>query len=155
MKVDNINKWLTLIANAGVLVGIMFLAYEIQLSRKATLAEVYQDRAETRANLDLQVALNSPVFHKILFEFDSALSEVGVETAVGQLDEESKYLLGRYYEALMINFDNVVFQYGNGFISESYYDSLLRGIRRFTPVWEALGSNDYMLNELKAAALEQ
>ena len=153
MNVDIINKWLTLVANIGVLIGILFLAYEIQLSRNATLAEVYQDRAESRASLDVQVALNSPVFHEMLFEFDSAVREFGPEAAVIKLGEERAYLVRRYHQALLINFDNVVFQYQNGFISEPYYEQLLGGIRTYLPVWKALGNSSYLIGVLEEAAL--
>ena len=37
-KVDNLNKWLTLVANIGVLVGIFFLALEIQQNTAANRA---------------------------------------------------------------------------------------------------------------------
>ena len=35
MKLDNLNKWLTLIANVGVLSGIVFLAIEVQQNSNA------------------------------------------------------------------------------------------------------------------------
>ena len=38
MNLDSTNRRLTLVANIGVLAGIIFLAYELQLNTVATLA---------------------------------------------------------------------------------------------------------------------
>ena len=39
MNLDNFNKWLTLIANVGVLVGIIFLAIEVQQNSRMMQAQ--------------------------------------------------------------------------------------------------------------------
>jgi len=44
---DNINKWLTLVANFGVLAGILLLGFEIDQANRTTRAEmisIHQDR---------------------------------------------------------------------------------------------------------------
>ena len=38
---DRLNQWLTLTANLGVIVGIVFLAYEIQVNTNATQSSTY------------------------------------------------------------------------------------------------------------------
>ena len=42
MDKDRINRWLTLTANFGVIVSLLFLAYEINQSTKATIAAASQ-----------------------------------------------------------------------------------------------------------------
>ena len=44
MNLDNLNKWLTLVANLGVLAGIFFLAYEIRQNTDSL-------QSQTRATL--------------------------------------------------------------------------------------------------------
>jgi hypothetical protein len=46
MKMDSLNKWLTLSANLGVLAGIIFLGLEIQQNSDALLAGSRQDLLE-------------------------------------------------------------------------------------------------------------
>jgi len=38
MNTDKLNKWLTLVANLGVIAGIIFLAFEIQQSNRIAIA---------------------------------------------------------------------------------------------------------------------
>ena len=59
---DQWNRRLTLGANIGVLIGILFLAYEVNLSRKAAIADIYQNRAFSRSEADLQIAISSQNF---------------------------------------------------------------------------------------------
>ena len=156
MNINNTNSWLSLIANVGVLVGIIFLAYEIQQNRKATEADVYQNRTELRSNGDMDVVLNSPNFHNILFEFEKSVSNLGAERAVADLDDENRWLITRYHRSVMVRFDNVVFQHSNGFVLDSNYENVLNGIRNFLPTWYALvGSNNILVQELENASREE
>ncbi len=47
MNVDKINKWLTLVANFGVIAGIVFLAYEV---RQSTLVAIASNDIELRGS---------------------------------------------------------------------------------------------------------
>ena len=38
MEIDRLNKWLTLVANLGVLAGLLFLAFEIRQSNRIAIA---------------------------------------------------------------------------------------------------------------------
>lgn len=43
MKLSELNEWLTLVANIGVLAGIVFLAFEIQQNTNVIRASAYND----------------------------------------------------------------------------------------------------------------
>lgn len=43
MNLEKLNHWLTLVANIGVLVGIILVAYELRQSRQATIGETQQN----------------------------------------------------------------------------------------------------------------
>ena len=65
MKLDSINRWLTLIANLGVMAGIIFLAVELRQNTVATelsAASSFQDRFSA---IELFIAGN-PEFSELL-----------------------------------------------------------------------------------------
>ncbi len=139
MNFARMNRWLTLGANIGVLVGIFFLAYELNLSRTAAIAEIYQGRAHSRSEANLQKAFSSPIYVAADIKFQSLLTTHSVKDAVSQLTEEERYLIRSYQSSLMIRFDNVAFQYSIGLIPDAYFQDLIRGIQRFMPIWDELG----------------
>ena len=53
MNANNINKWLTLGANLGVLTGIILVAYEINQSTLATRAELISSHQDRWVTMDL------------------------------------------------------------------------------------------------------
>ena len=130
---------MTLTANFGVLIGIFFLAYEINLSRTVALAEIYQGRAHTRSEAGLQIALSSGKFVEADLRFQELLRKNSAVDAVAELTAEERYLLYNWHSSLMIRFDNVAFQYQQGLIPDAYYETTKRGLRRFMPIWTELG----------------
>lgn len=53
---DKINKWLTLGANIGVLIGIAFVAYELQQNTTATQLETTSNFQNAFAQVELMIA---------------------------------------------------------------------------------------------------
>ena len=53
MKLENLNRWLTLAANMGVIAGIVFLGIEIKQNTDATRSSVEQSMMETDKDLML------------------------------------------------------------------------------------------------------
>ena len=47
MKVEQLNQWLTLVANIGVIAGIVFLAYEINQNTQAIQSASFQGYTDT------------------------------------------------------------------------------------------------------------
>ena len=43
MNLEKLNHWLALVANVGVLIGIILVAYELRQSRQATIGETHQN----------------------------------------------------------------------------------------------------------------
>ena len=43
MKLDDLNRWLTLAANLGVILGIVFIGIEMNQSTRATKAQTAQE----------------------------------------------------------------------------------------------------------------
>ena len=58
MNLDNLNKWLTLLANLGVLAGIIFLAMELQQNSKMMEAQTRDSITEKQMEMYGWVATN-------------------------------------------------------------------------------------------------
>ena len=109
---DKLNQWLTLIANLGVLVGIVFLAIEINQNTAALKIGAMQDvsRAATELSLDTVHSDHLP--------------EIIVKDLAGQqLAPEEAYRLELYHFATMRNFETYYFQWQAGFIDEDLFRS--------------------------------
>ena len=95
MKLDNLNHWLTLLANVGVLVGIIVVAVELQQTQIEMRAETSTLRAEMARQNDI-TALElgmSELTQKIVGGEDLTLPERSRATAFFRN-------LFRYYENL-------------------------------------------------------
>ena len=61
MNIDNLNKWLTLIANLGVLAGIVFLSLEIDQSNRIAIREARSQLLDTRAEINMASWANEDI----------------------------------------------------------------------------------------------
>jgi hypothetical protein len=144
MNMDNLNKWLTLVANIGVVAGIVFLAMELQQNtesleneQRLAVSQAYQQRSDSVRNMLIDFATGD--LNEILVE----LQEHGWpenRDAFAEIDPAQRQ------DFIMLNysrwhyFDNVHYQYQQGFIDEEYYNSeFVSAVRLFGEQWEALG----------------
>jgi hypothetical protein len=121
LNTDNINKWLTLVANLAVVAGIVFVALE--LNQNSRMMKTQTRNAITESILG--------------FQFD------GVETGLRDLAtrgnanpsaltaEESQKLL-QFYVSNFRLWENIHYQYRNGVFDEEEFDAERNS-------WEALG----------------
>ena len=65
MNLDSTNRWLTLVANIGVLAGLIFLAYELQQNTVATRLEAASNFNTSFSEIELFIA-GSPEFAELL-----------------------------------------------------------------------------------------
>lgn len=136
---DIINKWLTLAANAGVVVGIIFLAIEIRGNTQALRSqEIAQDNAFNR-EFQLLLATDPilmPVIMKTYYEPSALTFE--------ELHRVTYYLVAR-----ADNLRNCFRSYKDGLINEADWDDC----RNSAPVylggdfsrvwWDYIKSTDY------------
>jgi hypothetical protein len=135
---ERLNNWLMLLANIGVLIGIGFLAIEIQQNtealereRRIAVAESFVQRNDAIADTLVGIALNES-FGPILDRWRSNGSE-------GLSDEEMVRV--RYYEwSIIFNLESQLMQYQQGLLDEEYYEhQFTRVVRRLGKGWEELG----------------
>lgn len=91
MKLDNLNKWLTLVANLGVVVGIFFLAFEVRQNQEI-LEQNHQMNLLTARNNDIQ---QYHEWRRVLIQ-DKAVAQLWMSGSAGEElapVEEMRFLL--------------------------------------------------------------
>ena len=115
MDANRTNKWLTLTANFGVIVSLLFLAYEINQSTKATIAAASQGLTD-----------------QSIVYFDAQLDHEAISQAVykqRQGDELSGYELHQLDLLQRMNFrvfENAFLQYKRGLYEEREWERYRR-----------------------------
>ena len=157
MNMDNVNRWLTFVANIGVVAGIIFLAVEVRQntesldeSRNLAAANAYQARAFFFAS-SIKADGRSPEMVEASVSFEAAGGENQPLEALATLSPQDQRRIRGYYLARYVLYDNNYYQFRNGYLDESRYRSIdARIIKRESPVWEALGSRDLETPEMTA-----
>jgi len=107
-------------------------------SRRLALAQTYQLRADALQDMLVRAA-NSEHVGPIL----AKLTEAGYPEDIGSLDQLSPVERGRFRQwqiAQHVHWDNMFYQYQQGFLDEEYYrEEFVVRVRRLAPVWRALG----------------
>ncbi len=110
MILDNLNRWLTLIANLGVLIGVFLVAYELQQNREAI-------EAQTRTAISNQAADGLSSFAENL-----PLLEALIKDDQGQeLTPIEERLIFYNLAAGFRRWENIHFQYRQGLYSEEEF----------------------------------
>lgn len=115
MVADRINNWLTLAANVGVVVSLLFLAYEINQSTKATIAAASQGLTD-----------------QSVMYFDAQLDREIIAQAVykqrqgGELSGYELHQLGLLQRLNFRVFENAFLQYRRGLYEEREWERYRR-----------------------------
>lgn len=115
MKLKDLNDWLTLFANLGVLIGLIFLITELNLSNRISTATM---EGELR---NRSIEINSLVSEST--ELADAL--VKLKSGEGLLPSESEQLYNHAMSRVNI-WSSAQAAYDNGMISEPNYQRYLR-----------------------------
>ena len=115
----------------AVVLTLLYLARQIQESRKATVAQIYQGRADAASR---SIGLY-PIGARVAYSLDFS------DAVFGQLSDEEREQLGSYMLDLMVRLDNLYFQYRQGFFPEDFFENVKQSIRMTQPVRSALGIN--------------
>ena len=133
------------LGSIAVLATLWYLAMQIRQNtramdenRKLALAQAYQMRADALQNMLVRAA-DSEYIGPIIIK----LTDAGYPEDLASLDALTPEERGRFRQwqiAQQTHWDNMYYQYQQGFLDEEYYnDSLKERVRRLGPVWEALG----------------
>ena len=132
------------LGSIAVLATLVYLAMQIlqntrtmDESKKLALAQTYQMRSDA-----LQMMLVHAADSEYIGPIITKLTTAGYPDVTSSLDQLSTEELGRFRQwqiAQQTHWDNMFFQYQQGFIDEEYYrDSFRERVRRLAPTWRAL-----------------
>ena len=112
MNLDLTSRWLTLVANVGVLAGIIFLAYELQQNTVATQLEAASNFNASFSEIELLIAGN-PEFAELLVS--------GREGA--QITGTDQLRLTVFYNQVLRQWQFAHFQYLSGAMDEDNWQA--------------------------------
>jgi hypothetical protein len=129
----------------AVVVTLIYLAVQIRQntnameeSKRLALAQTYQMRADALQEMLVEAA-DSEYIGPIL----TKLTGAGYPEKVASLDELTVEERGRFRQwqiAQQTHWDNLFYQYQQGFLDDEYYqDSFRVRVKRLGPIWKALG----------------
>ena len=134
---ERLNQWLTLIANLGILVGIVFLAIEIQqntnsleLNRQIALAEAYATRNNTVQDSQVEAAL-SPDFGEIFVKWEKGGNKA--------LTEVELFRITSWETARLFRIESQYIMWEQGLLDREFIENLREITRRSAPGWRELG----------------
>ena len=120
-------------------------------SKKLALAQTYQMRSDA-----LQMMLVHAADSEHIGPIITKLTAVGYPEDTDALNHLSEVERGRFRQwqiAQQTHWDNMFFQYQQGFIDEEYYqDSFKERVRRLAPTWKALnivGTRSTFVSEIE------
>jgi len=112
MNPEGINKWLTLVANLGVVAGLIFLGIEIDQNTRATIASASEEI--TNQSLDyFALGMDNEVIARGLFK----------QATGRELDDFERDQLWRHQFYNFRVFQNVFMQYHRGFLEETEWNT--------------------------------
>ena len=116
MNADNVNKWLTLSANIGVVIGLVLLIVEIGQNTEMMRAQINQSRTDTAISQQ-QAIFNSDYIPALLAKRNRG----------EPFSEEERIRYTTLFRSGNRNQDNNLWQYNQGFLGEN----IPRSIRDF------------------------
>lgn len=128
----------------AVVTTLVYLAVQIRQNthameenKRLALAQTYQMRADALAGMLTQAATSEQLGSIIV-----KLVELGYPENLAAFDQLTPTELGRFRQwqiAQLSHWDNMFYQYQQGFLDEEYYEhEFKRRVRRLAPVWAAL-----------------
>jgi hypothetical protein len=140
LESDRVNRWLTLGANLGVLIGLILLIVEIEQNSELVRAEIEHTRSEAYVAWLRQAAANDQILN--LFVTMGTL-EGSFGDRFAQLEPIERMRFQQIVEARFYDYENLFGQYENGFVSQTYWEQRASpGIAEWAPRWNVTNPPD-------------
>jgi hypothetical protein len=130
MNWDRLNGWLNLLANMGVLVGLILLVVEVRHAISLSELEVYRDRGT-----EIQEAMQELALSTDLAEIIVKATDGGVIA----LSPKERVRLSAWYMAMLYRMQNQFNDYQLGYLDDVSYQAMLRAAARILPLSRQLG----------------
>ena len=146
MNLDNLNKWLTLIANIGVLIGIIVVAVQLQQTQVQMSAQASTTRTEL-------------VSESFFVRLDQNIDELLVKIRNGEnLTEIENSRVRTYFGRVMRYMENLHYQHQLGVLDEEIWQSNLYTLGRWcdgsNPTFKYLFPDGFTGNDFRASFRE-
>ena len=141
LEPDRLNRWITLGANIGVLVGIFLLVLEINQNSELMQIQIEQSRSEAYVAWHREMASND------------ALTELrakgyvtrSLASVYDELNEVERTRVRLMMTARFYDYENLYSQYERGFVSEEYWqERAVPAIRNLAPFWKEIWGPDLL-----------
>ena len=137
MDSNRLNRWLTLIANVGVVIGLVLLLIELDQNSDLMQAQIHQARSDGHVANRMAVADS-----EFLLLARLKVEEAGGfanPNAMDSLTPEESFRIKDFLTARHQDYDNLFYQYQQGYLDEEFYEFRVAGaIRVFAPWWKKL-----------------
>jgi hypothetical protein len=118
MQTEILNRWLTLAANFGVLIGLILLVYEVRQNADLMRAQINQSRTDTA------------LFQQYSMSDTDYIAPILAKVGRGeQLSDEEMLRYDARMRAFNRNQDNNLWQYNQGYLGENVPASIKGGVR--------------------------
>jgi len=142
MQSNKLDRWLTLVTNISVLIGIILLIVEINQNNELVRIQIEQTRSDTYVAWQREVASGdhvAPLFAKLEVQDGGLFSNLDL----AQLDPVEMQRIRAIAAARFYDYETLYAQYERGFVSEEYWKQrIVPAIRNWAPVWEKLFRTD-------------
>lgn len=127
MTFDEINKWLGLIANIGVIAGIVFLGYELRQNNENLESQARYTIKESRSAMNSQIA-HDPEFAAML-----------VKARIGELSPTEQVQLDSFFRSNLANWEWDYEEYLRGRLdlNVDLYKSFANAFPQIQVLWES------------------
>ena len=115
MNTERVNRWLSLVANIGVIIGFVLLAYEVNQSTKVAIGAVSQGLTEQ--TLD---------FFSLKIDSDAVATATYKQHLGEELDDYEKFQLAQHQYFNFRVLENAFRQYKRGLYDDSEWEKYRR-----------------------------
>ncbi len=137
MNTDSVNKWLALGANVGVVIGLILLLIELDQNSDLVKAQIHQARSDAHVWMKEESA-NSEFLLPAMEKFRLAGGSKNMH-AMDALTPIDAARVKRSMEAAHQDYDNLFYQYQQGYLDEEYYQyRIVPTIKELAPWWRTL-----------------
>ncbi len=128
MNLGKLNQQLSLIANLGILIGLIVIIFELRQTQTAMLAESSSTRAQMMSE-NISIAVRG--------RYNIAQAKI---LAGEELEEEELLGVQEFIGRMLRHFENLHYQYRLGVLDEEIWETNLRGVSaiRNTPLFDLI-----------------
>jgi len=132
MNTDKLNNWISIAANLGVLIGIIFLILEIRLNTETMQADAYDARTNAILDTHLMVTESENLQAALAkINWDSGFCNPSKEL-IDNLSEQERIVVKAFLTASWRRFDSQYSQYNRGTLSSvPFFSQTLPAMRDF------------------------